>query len=483
MHEQDPQLTLNQPLTKVVATLGPATDAPGVLDEMLRAGLDVMRINCSHGNAEQLRQRTAAARRAADRLGRDMAVLVDLQGPKIRIERFRDGEITLADGAEFSIDPAYPADEGDHTVVGCSYAELPRDARPGDTLMVGDGAVILEVTAVEGTRVRCRVTAGGELSGRKGLNRFGGGLSAPALTDKDKADIQLAAELEADYVALSFARNADDLAETRELIRQAGSRAALLVKIERAEAITQLESIVAAADAVMVARGDLGVEIGDAELPGVQKRIIALARDLNKPCITATQMMESMIDRPTPTRAEVLDVANAVMDGTDAVMLSAETAIGDYPVETIETIARICKGAERQIVPERASALHGSHFERADEAIAIAAIFAARHARADATITLTESGNTALLLSRSITGIPIYALSSHARTRRRMALYRGVRPVAFDSDRRPYDQVVDDALETLKNEGLLQSGQRVMLTKGDHRTAGATNTLKFLRVP
>ena len=482
MYDHDPQLTLNQPLTKIVATLGPATDAPGVLDDMLLAGLDVIRINCSHGNAEQLRERTAAARRAADRLRMDVAVLVDLQGPKIRIERFRDGQIVLVDGAEFSIDPAHPPTEGDHTVVGCSYADLPRDLEPGDTLMVGDGAVILEVLTVEGTRVRCRVVAGGELD--IGLVLVGeGGRRQPALTDKDKADIQLAAELDADYVALSFARNVDDLAETRELIRQAGSQAALLVKIERAEAIGQLESILAAADAVMVARGDLGVEIGDAELPGVQKRIIALARDLNKPCITATQMMESMIDRPTPTRAEVLDVANAVMDGTDAVMLSAETAVGDYPVETIETIARICKGAERQIVPERASALHGSHFERADEAIAMAAIFAARHAGADATITLTESGNTALLLSRSITGIPIYALSSHARTRRRIALYRGVRPVAFDSDRRPYDQVVDDALNALKEEGLLQSGQRVMLTKGDHRTAGATNTLKFLVVP
>ncbi len=363
--------------TRIVATLGPATDPPGVLAQMLRAGLSVARINFSHGQRADHERRIAALRAAAQEVGCDVAVLADLAGPKVRVRGFRDGPINLVAGAHFCIDASLGEQDGDINAVGTDYAELAQDVAPGDRLLLNDGLIQLRVLAVQGEAVHCEVEAGGVLSNHKGINKQGGGLSAGALTAKDREDIPIAAALEVDYLAVSFVRRALDIELTRELLRGAGGHGRIVAKIERSEAVAALESIVEAADAVMVARGDLGVEIGDAELPGVQKRIIAVARELNRPCITATQMMESMIENPVPTRAEVLDVANAVMDGTDAVMLSAETSVGAYPVRVIETVARICLGAERYPVTERSAAQFESHFARTDEAIAMAAMYVA----------------------------------------------------------------------------------------------------------
>ncbi|MDD3650820.1 pyruvate kinase [Immundisolibacter sp.] len=472
----------DQRQTRIVATLGPATDPPGVLHELLRAGMNVARINFSHGQREDHERRIAALRAAANDVGCDVAVLADLAGPKVRVRGFRDGPVTLKTGQRFCIDASLGEHDGTAEAVGTDYAELAQDVQPGDRLLLNDGLIQLRVIEVRGDAVHCEVEAGGELSDHKGINKQGGGLSAGALTAKDREDIPTAAALEVDYLAVSFVRRALDIELTRELLRGAGGHGRIVAKIERSEAVAALDSIVEAADAVMVARGDLGVEIGDAELPGVQKRIIAAAREMNRPCITATQMMESMIEHPVPTRAEVLDVANAVMDGTDAVMLSAETSVGAYPVRVVETVARICLGAERYPVTERSAAQVDRHFERTDEAIAMAAMYLARHGRIGAAVALTDSGHTALLLSRLLHGIPIYAMTEHARTRRRLALMRGVTAVNFDRGARPYERVAHDALALLRERGLLAKGMRVLVTKGDQPGSGRTNTLLLMDV-
>lgn len=468
--------------TRIVATLGPATDPPGVLHDLLAAGLNVARINFSHGQRADHERRIAALRAAASDLGRDVAVLADLAGPKVRVRSFRDGPVTLETGARFCIDGALGEHDGTVEAVGTDYTELAKDVQPGDRLLLNDGLIQLRVLEVQGEAVHCEVEAGGELSNHKGINKQGGGLSAGALTAKDREDIVTAAALEVDYLAVSFVRRALDIELTRELLRGAGGHARIVAKIERTEAVAALDSIVEAADAVMVARGDLGVEIGDAELPGVQKRIIAVARELNRPCITATQMMESMIENPVPTRAEVLDVANAVMDGTDAVMLSAETSVGAYPVRVVETVARICLGAERYPVTERSAARFSSHFDRSDETIAMAAMYVARNAQISAAVALTDSGHTALLLSRLLHGVPIFALTEHARTRRRLALLRGVTAVEFDRGALPYYEVARDALAQLRDRNLLAKGMRVLVTKGDRPGSGHTNSLLLLEV-
>jgi pyruvate kinase len=462
--------------TKIVATLGPATDRPGVLDAMIHAGVDVVRLNFSHGSAADHAARAAAVRAAAQAAGRDVAILADLQGPKIRIGAFDEGPIQLQTGDRFALDTALADDAGTRERVGCTYAALPQDVKPGDTLLLNDGLISLRVTAVAGTRVETEVLIGGELSDHKGINRLGGGLSAPALTDKDRAELDL------DYLAVSFPRAAADIEQARALLRAAGGQGWVLAKIERAEALQNLDDIVRAADAVMVARGDLGVEIGDAELPGVQKRIISIARELNRLVITATQMMESMIHNPIPTRAEVLDVANAVMDGTDAVMLSAESAVGAYPVKAVEAMARVCLGAERQRSAERSRELMETHFARTDEGIAMAAMYTARHMHASAIVALTESGSTALWMSRQISDIPIYALTRHERTRRRMALCRGVYPVGFDDSMTEAVPSPADALACLQRRGRIKAGDRVILTHGDAGVPGGTNTMKVVTV-
>ena len=470
--------------TKIVATLGPATDAPGVLARTLAAGVDVVRLNFSHGSANHHAERAAAVRRAADSSGRDIGVLCDLQGPKIRVESFKDGKVELAEGQTFFLDTALDRSAGDSHGVGCAYADLPRDVAAGDTLLLNDGAIALKVTQVRGTRIDTLVMLGGTLSNRKGINRQGGGLSAAALTDKDREDITHAVALGADFIAVSFPRCAADMHEARELVSAAGGRAQLVAKIERAEALQNLDELISASDAVMVARGDLGVEIGDAELPGWQKRIIAAARDRNRMVITATQMMESMISSPIPTRAEVLDVANAVMDGTDAVMLSAETASGKFPIKVVEAMARVCVGAEanHHLRAERLRRRSDTHFARTDEAIAMATTWTADQMHAKAIISLTESGSTPLMMSRTETGIPIYALTQHEQTRRRMSLCRGVYPITFAPSRLDTSAPVREAVACLVARGALAKGDRVLITKGDFTGPGGTNALKIVTV-
>lgn len=472
--------------TKIVATLGPATDRPGVLEDMIKAGLDVVRVNFSHGEADDHRQRVKAVREAAAKLNKDVAVLVDLQGPKIRIDGFKDGKINLKNGAEFTLDPNLAADAGDETQVGLGYKSLPQEVEAGDILLLNDGLISLICKRVEGQRVICEVEMGGELSARKGINKKGGGLSAEALTEKDFADIVTAAELNADYLAVSFPKCAADMELARKALREAGGDGRVLAKIERAEAVDNMAEILAASDAVMVARGDLGVEIGDPQLPGVQKQLIQMAREMNRPCITATQMMESMIHNSQPTRAEVMDVANAVLDGTDAVMLSAETAMGDYPVQVIETVARVCIGAENASRSEelirRGAANLESHFKRTDEAIAMATMYTARHMQANAIVALTESGETAVWMSRLQTRTPIYALTQHEATRRRLALCRGVYPMNFCPESYDPYTVGVDALSTLVTNGTLKPGQRILLTKGDANSPGGTNTMKVVEL-
>ncbi len=470
--------------TKIVATLGPATDDPAVLRRLLTAGVDVVRLNYSHGKVADHARRAATVRATSHELGIDVGVLADLQGPKIRIESFAKGPVDLAEGQSFALDTAMEPNAGYEHAVGCAYRELPQDVKPGDVLLLNDGAISLRVEKVHGTRIDAIVLLGGQLSDRKGINKQGGGLSAPALTEKDREHLLHAIGIQADFIAVSFPRVAADMLEARQLLNAGGGHAGLVAKIERAEALPNLGEIIAASDAVMVARGDLGVEIGDAELPGWQKRIIAQAREMNRMVITATQMMESMIQNPTPTRAEVMDVANAVMDGTDAVMLSAETASGRWPVKTIEAMARVCEGAERAAPPpERSRRRLDTHFERIDEAVAMSTAWAAQHMHAKAIIALTESGNTAMLMSRTETEIPIYALTKHERTRRRMALCRGVYPVAFELVATESVASVNEAIECLKYRNVIGTGDRVLVTKGDLvGGSGGTNSMKIVTV-
>jgi pyruvate kinase len=469
--------------TKIVATLGPATDAKDVLDEMIQAGMDVVRVNFSHGTHEDHIKRAENVRNRARAHGHQVGVLADLQGPKIRIERFKEGMINLEENDNFIFDTALDADAGTWERVGVTYKNLHEDVSRGDTLLLDDGLLVLWVEEVQGTEVRCRVVVGGRLTNNKGINRLGGGLSAAALTDKDREDIQVAAAMGADYVAISFPRCADDIHEARELLREAGGHGCIVAKIERAEALDALEEIIEAADAVMIARGDLGVEIGDAELPAVQKRIIRVARSHDRVVITATQMMQSMIENPIPTRAEVFDVANAVIDGTDAVMLSAETAAGRYPAKVIEAMDRICAGAERQRSTSAAERRINIRFERADEAIAKAAIYTANSLGVKAIAALTESGATALWMSRISSGIPIFAMTRHVETRRKVTLYRGVYPVSFDVTTPDHATVNKEAIDELMRRGAVRDGDLVIITKGDLMGVhGGTNAMKIIRV-
>ncbi|MDX1756576.1 MAG: pyruvate kinase [Marinobacter sp.] len=473
--------------TKIVATLGPAIDAPDTLAAIIAAGVNVTRLNFSHGSAKEHCDRARQVRETAAAQNRHVALLADLQGPKLRIARFAHNKVTLTTGQTFVLDAAMDKNAGDEHAVGIDYEQLIDDVEPGDILVLDDGRIEMEVTAVDQRRITSRVLIGGPLSNNKGLNKRGGGLSADALTDKDINDIAVAAELEADYVAVSFVRTAEDLHTARKLLQQAGSQARIVAKIERAELAhdpAALDAVIEASDAVMVARGDLAVEIGDAELVGVQKHIIARARALNKVVITATQMMESMIDNPMPTRAEVSDVANAVMDCTDAVMLSAETAVGDYPRQAVEAMVRICLGAEKH--PSMHQSKHRIHESMAhvDEAIALSAMYAANHLDSvSAIICMTETGATPLLMSRIKSSLPIYAFSRRSETQNRVALYRGVQTVPFDANALPHDQTNALAVAQLVECGAVSEGDLVIITKGDYVNAqGGTNTLKIVRV-
>jgi pyruvate kinase len=470
--------------TKIVATLGPATDAPGVLEEVIRRGADVVRVNFSHGEPGDHRKRVEAVRRAAVAVGKHVAVLGDLQGPKIRIERFAGGRAVLAEGEFFALDPALDPHEGTDRAVGITYSELARDVQAGDELILGDGQVELQVRSVDGLRVECVVTTGGEVSDHKGINRRGGGLSAKALTDKDREDVRLAAELDVDYLAVSFVRQAADVEEARSLLKAAGSDARIVAKIERSEAIPRLEEIVKASDAVMVARGDLGVEVGYAQLTGLQKRILHLARSLDRVTITATQMMESMIHNPVPTRAEVSDVANAVLDGSDAVMLSGESAVGKYPARAVEAMAEVIEGAETyQIGRERGRDRFEGTIAEFDQAIAHAVMYTANHMDLGAIVALTERGSTPLWMSRIRSDIPIFAFTRHERTQRRVALYRGVYPIPFDVTGTGPEQLYQAISRTLIERGHVKPGDEIILTLGElSGVSGGTNTMKLLEV-
>ncbi|MDQ3617119.1 MAG: pyruvate kinase [Pseudomonadota bacterium] len=469
--------------TKILATLGPATDAPGVLDALLAAGVDVVRLNFSHGDPASQIARAVAVREAALRIGREVGILADLPGPKIRIERFADGRIELKAGDRFDLLASADAPMGDVHHVGVSYLGLPGDVAPGDLLLLDDGLLQLRVEAVEGQRIVCSVLNDGVLSDRKGLNKQGGGLSLGALTERDKELIAVAAELGADFIAVSFCRTAQDMHDARRVAREAGSDAALVSKIERAEAIENLAEIIDASDVVMVARGDLGVEIGDAELPGLQKKIIRESLARNRVVITATQMLQSMVESPIPTRAEVLDVANAVIDGTDAVMLSAESAAGRYPVKSVEALVRICLGAERQFSHDTDFEAAPRNLQRADQAVAMAAMFLSEHIGVRAIVAMTESGSTARFLSRHRSPVPIFGLSRHGGARRRMAMMRNVYPTDFDSRGLASRDAARNAIKQLFDGELLAEGERVIFTSGDHMEHhGATNTLRLLQV-
>jgi pyruvate kinase len=470
---------------KIVATLGPATDDAHTLAELIKAGCDVVRINFSHGRFEDHARRVALVRDAAKSVGRYVGILGDLSGPKIRIERFGAGCVELEEGAEFTLDVSLDPAAGDQREVGCAYQPLPRDVHKGDVLLLNDGLIVLEVTRVEGPRVHTRVVTGGELSNNKGLNRRGGGLSAGALTDKDREDIPIAARLEVDYLAVSFPRHAADMQEARQLLRAAGGTGRTVAKIERTEAITNLEGIVEASDAVMVARGDLGVEVGYAELTGLQKRIIRAARHQFRVVITATQMMESMIHNPVPTRAEVSDVANAVLDGTDAVMLSAESAVGKYPIKAVEAMAQVIVGAEKYLLEQggRARQRTDADFHSTDEAIAMAVMYTANHLDVKAIVALTESGSTPLWMSRIRSDIPIYAFTRHEQTRRRVTLYRGVYPVPFDVTHTDPNILYPAIFRLLIELELCAAGDRIIVTKGElSGVSGGTNSMKILEV-
>ena len=471
--------------TKIVATLGPATDDKKRLRKMIRAGLDVARLNFSHGDSDDHRGRAANLRAAAKKCGRDVGLMGDLQGPKIRVKRFRDHHVEIAEGAEFFLDSALGYEDGTVDGVGVALDTMHKDVVPGDVLLLNDGMIVLEVSSVNGTRIHTTVTTGGILSDHKGINKKGGGLSADALTDVDRENIKLAAELEMDFLAVSFVRNGQDIEEARRLFHAAGGKGLIVAKIERAEAVEDFESILEAADVIMVARGDLGVEMGYTELIGIQKNLIRATRKGGKIVITATQMMESMIENPIPTRAEVSDVSNAVMDGTDAVMLSGETAVGNFPVKAIRAMSEVCTGAEKfPLAAGRTRHRLDDYFEYVDEAIAMAAMYAANHLNVKAIIALTESGATTRWLSRIRSDIPIYAFTPYRSTSRRVAMYRGVYPVSFTMQDKPREQLYADMFTTLLSNELVKVGDRVILTRGDlHGVSGSTNSMTILEVP
>ena len=469
--------------TKIVATLGPASSDLDTLEKMIRAGVDVVRMNFSHGTAEDHMKRAELVREASRRAGRTVGIMADLQGPKIRVGKFKDGRVTLQRGQTFILDAQ--CELGDGTRVGLDYKELPNDVRPGDTLLLDDGRIVFEVEKVVGSEIHCTVRHGGVLSNNKGINRVGGGLTAPTLTAKDMEDIRIAAQIRADYLAVSFPKSGKDMFTARELLRQAGGHALLIAKIERAEAVelAAYEDILSGSDGIMVARGDLAVEVGDAAVPALQKRMIQLARERNKLTITATQMMESMINSPVPTRAEVSDVANAVLDGTDAVMTSAETATGNHPVETIAAMARICLEAEKSMRVTLDRDFLDRVFTRIDQSIAMAAVFTAYHLKVKAIAALTQSGSTALWMSRLNVGVPIYALTPESTTRERAALFRGVYPLTVTYHGHDRDALLDEAEQVLVQNGVVKEGDLIVVTFGEPiGVSGGTNTMKIVRV-
>jgi pyruvate kinase len=471
--------------TKIVATLGPASNEAGVLEQMMLSGVNVVRLNFSHGHAQDHIDLAQKVRQASKKVGIEVAIMADLQGPKIRVGKFADGFVVLKPGQAFILDASREA-LGDLSGVGLDYKELPRDVHEGDILLLNDGMIVLRVERVLGEQIHTLVKTGGKLSNNKGINKQGGGLSAAALTSKDMEDIKTAMSFQADYVAVSFPKTATDMEMARQLITVAAApfkhKPGLIAKIERAEAVPNLEQILAASDGIMVARGDLAVEVGNAAVPALQKRMIKLARDSDKLVITATQMMESMISNPSPTRAEVSDVANAVLDGTDAVMLSAETAAGSFPLETVQQMAQICEAAEAAEVVELDNDFLGKTFTRIDQSIALGALFTAHHLGAKVLIALTESGSTPLWMSRHKIHIPIYALTHKLSTQRKMTLYRNVEALLLDTSH-DKETALLEAEKHLKSHAVFDKGDVYAITCGEPMgSPGGTNMLKICRV-
>jgi pyruvate kinase len=473
--------------TKIVATLGPATDRAGELEQVIKAGVDVVRINMSHGNPEDHVKRVNQVRELSAKLGLDVGVLVDLQGPKIRVTRFENDSIVLKVGEKFSLDNDVDPMKGNQLEVGLTYKSLPADVKVNDRLVLDDGRVVLDVDEVVGERVNCTIVVGGKLSNNKGINLLGGGLSAAALTEKDKKDIVTAAQIQCDYLALSFPRSADDVEYCRSLALKAGLDCSIVSKVERAEAVADdftLDGIILASDVIMIARGDLGVEVGDAQLPMLQKKMIKRARELNRVTITATQMMETMIDNAIPTRAEVFDVANAVMDGSDAVMLSGETATGHSPSLVIETMSTIALEAEKSRTSRESTHRIDEMFTEIDETIAMAAMYSANHFQVKCIVSLTESGNTPLLMSRISSGIPIIAMTPYLETRRKVTLYRGVYPISINYDLLSKKEVKMLVIDKIKNDELASSGDLIILTRGPAKgKMGGTNRMEIIKMP
>ncbi len=475
---------MTQRATKIVATIGPASSSREVLQRMFEAGVDVVRLNFSHGKAEDHIARASMVREIAAACGREVAIMADLQGPKIRIGKFKDGKIELNKGDTFILDAA--CELGDQQQVGLDYKELPSDLKTADVLLLNDGLIVLVVDRIVGSKIFTTVRIGGELSNNKGINRQGGGLSAPALTAKDMEDIKTALTFEADYIAVSFPKSPTDMIMARQLAVIAGEatghKPLMIAKIERAEAIPLLQEILDASDGIMVARGDLAVEVGNAAVPALQKRMIRMARASNKLVITATQMMESMIQNAVPTRAEVSDVANAVLDGTDAVMTSAETAAGKYPVETVEMMAAVCLEAEKSEKTTLDADFLNVTFTRIDQSIAYGALFTAHHLRVKAIVALTESGSTALWMSRHDIDIPIYALTPSRSTQRKAVLYRNVHTLELkaSNDR---ELVLKKAEELLLAKGLVKKDDMIVVTWGEPMgQIGGTNALKITKI-
>jgi pyruvate kinase len=471
--------------TKIIATVGPATDKPGMIEKLIESGVDLFRINYSHQGHDDHARRVAEIRQASTKLKSEVAIMVDLQGPKIRIEKFIDGKIFLSDGDSFILDTDLASADGNQEKVGVTYKQLAEDVKEGNILLIDDGRVVLKATKVEGTKIYCQVEVGGQLSNSKGINLLGGGLSAGALTDKDREDLLHGVEIGADYFAISFVNNPEDVKLTKSLIKDAGSHASVIAKLERVEAIKpdNAAAIIEVSDAIMIARGDLGVEIGDAALPPVQKRLIRMAREMDTAVITATQMMESMIDHQIPLRAEVFDVANAVLDGTDAVMLSGETSIGLYPDKVVAAMARICEETEKQRETRVSDHRINQRFDAIDEAVAMSTMYAANHIGAKAIASQTETGSTPLWMSRISSGIPIFAFTRHVNTMRKVRLFRGVYPLSFDITHTDPMKANKEIVQHLLSYGYVEENDTVIITKGDlEGETGGTNNMKIVRV-
>ncbi|QWS34458.1 pyruvate kinase [Curtobacterium aetherium] len=463
---------------KIVSTLGPATSDYEVVKQIIQAGVDVARLNLSHGDYSVHEANYVNVRRAAEELGKPVAILVDLQGPKIRLAKFADGPHELAVGDVFTITTEDVP--GTKEICGTTFKGLPQDVKPGDPLLIDDGRVRLRVLDTDGVRVRTEVVVAGTVSNNKGINLPGVAVNVPALSEKDEADLRWGIRMGADLIALSFVRNAADVERAHQIMDEEGKRLPVIAKVEKPQAVDALEEIIDAFDSIMVARGDLGVELPLEAVPIVQKRAVELSRRMAKPVIVATQMLESMISSPIPTRAETSDVANAVLDGADAVMLSGETSVGEYPVETVRTMARIVESTEDHGL-ERIAPL-GTKPRTLGGAITLAAVEIAEFTEASYLCVFTESGDSARRMSRLRHGLPIIAFTPNEATRRRLAMTWGVR--SYLVDRKTHtDELFSQVDDVLIGNGLAVPGDRVIVTAGSPPgLEGSTNDLRVHRV-